>query len=39
VRRLAEASGVQHVLSKPAEPEEIMRVVGLALAATCTRHS
>ncbi len=35
VRRLAEASGVEHVLSKPAEPEEIMRVVGLALAATC----
>jgi PAS domain S-box-containing protein len=32
VSRLAAASGVEHVLSKPCEPEEIMGVVGLALA-------
>ncbi|MDP9227710.1 MAG: EAL domain-containing protein [Actinomycetota bacterium] len=31
VRRLAEANGVSHVLVKPSEPEEIIRVVGTAL--------
>ncbi len=34
VRQLAAASGVEHILSKPCEPDEIMRVVGLALAET-----
>jgi len=33
VRRLAESLGVSHVLLKPCGPEEILRVVGEALAA------
>lgn len=28
VRRLAEASGVQHILAKPAEPQDILRAVN-----------
>jgi len=31
IRKLAIASGVQHILAKPAEPQEILRTVGEAL--------
>jgi diguanylate cyclase (GGDEF)-like protein len=30
IRKLATASGIQHILAKPAEPHEILRVVGEA---------
>jgi PAS domain S-box-containing protein len=33
-RRLADACGVVHVLAKPCEPQEILRIVGLALGST-----
>jgi DNA-binding NarL/FixJ family response regulator len=32
VRRLATACGVSHIIIKPCEPDEIIRVVGLALS-------
>src|SRR5437660_1098616 len=34
VRRLAAACGVTHVMVKPAEPKEIVRIVGEALGST-----
>lgn len=34
VRRLARACGVSHVIAKPCEPEEIIRVVGRALSSS-----
>src|SRR5881394_3440817 len=35
--RLAEACGVHHILTKPAEPEVVLRIVAEALAPATTR--
>lgn len=38
IRKLAEASGIQHILGKPSEPQEILRVVHEALKKPSTHH-
>lgn len=38
VRRLARGCGVSHVLTKPCEPQEILRIVGAALASDGADH-